>query len=542
MPQQVAFWLGLTLANSILLFVALKGMMRIEHYQFLPIIFLAEGLFLFLRWDRVWRWPTDWFSKTLLSFGTLVTLATLLSPSPRLASLGFICFCGSWLLTHRDRDYPQSLITLWPPLWLLFRLPSEAETALVFGLQSGSTFFASYILDYLDITHFRQGNVIEVAAGRLFVEEACSGVQSVFTLLFCAMFLIPLFRRSIWLLPLYLVVGAVWAMVMNLARIVTIAYALDTYNVDLSKGWQHELLGYICLAFSMLFLLATDRLLAVLFFPTPPTNVPFGGTNPLNLLWNTLFLTPSPISEEEGSSVQTRPAKPAKVSGWSTYLSGAAVGLLAVSLIGQGWQVANAGNNRTASSLESQWQPPPDLFRNTIPGLVVVGYRRETGSIDMPFGQISDVWDCRYNEVPCQIAFSQPYPEWHDLRICYRASAWKLVDSGILSSTSTTDWSAIKSEFSNNKPNFAYVYFSSLNLNSGTTIAAPTPGTFAAIYRLFERNIASQLNAETEKVAMIQLLVTTDGKMTPTLQEAFEQLHVQTRDILKNSYKPPVGN
>lgn len=544
MNKLAVAWTMLLLGNIVLLLASIRSMMALEYYQFLPVIFIAESLLIYFRWDRKWRAPTTRMAITLLAAGLIAACAAIFFFSPRWATLSFILISGSWFLSHYEGEGRATLITLWPPLWLFFRIPSEAESGLVFGLQQASSFLASSSLDLLGVIHHRQGNIIDLPAGTLFVEEACSGVQSVFTLLFCALFLIPLYHRSVWLVPFYVIAGAIWAMVLNLFRIVAIAVALDWYGMDLSKGWQHEVLGYFCLTLAIGMLLTTDRLLAVLFFPTPATNIPFGGVNPLNTVWNKLFaVNLGQLPEvDQGASNHKAAMRSNKSESISPVLSSTAIVFSLVVISLQSWILAREGAIQSQASLTATWRPSNNPFKS-ITGLEVISHKQVEGSIDMPFGQLSDVWECRFNQIPIQIAFSQPYPEWHDLRVCYRASAWRLMDSEeFLSAGGNEEWSAVQGELMDSKNRFGYVFFSGLALGSGEPLSVPPTGVLPALGRMIDKNISKRFGLHTERAAMVQLFITADGKMSRTLQEGLQKLHFETRSVLQAELKSALGN
>lgn len=551
MSKLHAFWLSVLVCNLILVFVAMRDMMAMDYYQFLPIIFLAEGLLLFFRWDREFRWPTSILSQCLIGLGLLVSLLSLPTGSSRLATLGFIAFAGAWLSSHRQEN-GKSLVALWPPLWLLFRLPSELESSLVFGLQEASSYMASSVLDLIGITHYRQGNIIELPAGELFVEEACSGVQSTFTLIFCAAFLVPLFHRSLWLLPIYVATSALWAVLLNLTRIVVIALGLDWFQVDLANGWQHEVLGYCCLFLAIVFLLSTDRLLAVVFFPVPASNFPLGGYNPINRVWNYMFSLPKEVVDNlpdfEGKSVaEARVGKTGSMTGakigignWMVRIVPIFAGLV---LLGQLYVFATSFSPKNAGEkLSVAWRPSAELLKDLVPGLEVIGHKQTTGSINMPFGQLSDIWECRYNNIPVQIALSQPYPEWHDLRVCYKATAWRLLDGLTVSDPNKPGWGGVRAEFLDAKDNYGTVFFSGVTADRGEPLDAPASGWTESIKRLVERNVGRRVGFAQPKAAMIQLFVVTEGKMSQTLQEAFQQLHWVSRERIREALSAAASN
>ena len=114
--------------------------------------------------------------------------------------------------------------------------PLDWDEDLIRGLQSLASRGCSPVLDVLGVRHLVEGNVLVLPGHRLLVAEACSGVNSLFTLLIAtALFVVGLgvpLVRSVLLLA-----GSVfWAGLMNMLRVVTVALAQSWCGVDLSCG------------------------------------------------------------------------------------------------------------------------------------------------------------------------------------------------------------------------------------------------------------------------------------------------------------------
>ncbi len=197
----------------------------------------------------------------------------------------------------------MGLALLVSTLLLVLRLPLNLDNQLTSGLQSATSVVASYLLDLMGIVHRLAGNVFFLKDGALFVEEACSGVQSIFTLLFCALMLVVWLRRSPALIPFYIVSAIVWALAMNIVRVTAIAVAQDWYGIDLAHGWKHEVLGYSCLVVAGLLLWSSDRFFLVAFFPVPRAEVRHAPANPIVNAWNQMFASIGGIASQESSEL-----------------------------------------------------------------------------------------------------------------------------------------------------------------------------------------------------------------------------------------------
>ena len=93
----------------------------------------------------------------------------------------------------------ENLKTLWPcslPLFVYLTLPFNMDVRLITTLQQYSAVYTSKLLDLAGLGHHMDGTVINVPVlGEYGIEQACSGVQSFFTLLLVAVIFIVHSRR-----------------------------------------------------------------------------------------------------------------------------------------------------------------------------------------------------------------------------------------------------------------------------------------------------------------------------------------------------------
>ncbi len=281
----------------ILLLIAAHGPLIIEylttlwqktHYQFFP---FAIGAFIWLLVTRRSQEPQRWtrLGKALIAADICCLAYGYYNASPWFAALGLVAVATAWALSYRDAGYSRSLGYLGLLLLLVIRLPLLYDEAVIQWLQRITTSISSKTLNRLELLHVREGNLIEFPGKQFLVEEACSGVQSLFTILFLAALVICLKRRSVIHGIALLASGILFAGIMNVTRVVTIAAAWEISAIDLSVGWLHDVLGYLCLAVAALLLMSTDAFLGFLSDPIPDIKRP-GPVgmfrNPLIMAWN----------------------------------------------------------------------------------------------------------------------------------------------------------------------------------------------------------------------------------------------------------------
>lgn len=554
--KQVAVLWAVVLAAPAPLFIAhLINLWPKDAYGYFPALLMALILLVGSRWDRVPRGPMSIAAFTLLFAGLLVILpGAAWMGSPWLGALSWILILGAFLLSNREKDpgsddesslqslqsrrqtaATRSLASIWLLSWMLLPLPMNLDQDLTTNLQRRTASFSSYLLDSLEVPHVALGNVFELAGGRLLVEEACSGVQSLFTVIFCSLLLIVAFRRSIILLPIYLASAIIFAALMNICRIVAIAWVQDRYGWDWAHGTQHAVLGYACLTVACALLISTDRLIRVLFYPTKPAIGDSTRINPLVEAWNSAFGQAEYTFDAH--EVANRPLVPNRT--WSLNAFYPAI-VVSVLLIGSQSAVLLMRAMRTqdeSSEPGAAFLAPPDKLPNeAVPTFVQTNHEVLHGRRDMPMGENADVWRGTISGFPVAVTLSQPYPEWHDLTVCYRGTGWTLNDQTVKTDSEYGDrWDYVLSRWVTSDGTYAYVWFSAFD-----EFGAEVPTiSYSLSYLTRERFTDGQskpgIYEKLGRVAMVQMIVETDAVLPPDTLQFLEENHLKSRDWLRKS-------
>ena len=256
------------------------------HYQFLPALLLGIGWLVWQRRPRTGVAASGLrLANPLLLAGLALFAAALLVSSPWLAAVAFVLSAGGLMMSPGTAWARRDWLPVWALLWLAVPPPLDWDEDLIGGLQSLASRGCSPLLDVLGVRHLVEGNVLVLPGHRLLVAEACSGVNSLFTLLSATALFVVVAQRPLVRAVLLLAASVFWAGLMNMLRVVTVTLAQSWCGVDLSAGWRHETLGFVTVGLALLLVASTDRLLAFLLGP-----IEFHGVrprrNPVSRAWN----------------------------------------------------------------------------------------------------------------------------------------------------------------------------------------------------------------------------------------------------------------
>jgi exosortase len=417
------------------------------HYQFAPLVPLGAAA-LAVRDSRrlgplvpgTQRWSVgllaaSWLLMALAAvlysplFGTLAALTTLLA------------LAQSW----GGARLVRAMLPAWAFLWVAVRPPLGLDLDLIYALQSVATWWSSPVLDLLGVFHVAAGHVIELADRRLLVEEACSGIYSLFVALTATLFYVLWVRRG-WLTSLLLFAAATaWVMVGNVVRIVTTAVLWSRVGVDINSGWKHELFGLLILVLTVGLILSTDNLVqGVLGAARRVWSEQLAWRS--RQAWNALRLRFAGKGARSGvgwtapglggggpgtraaHGEATDPGEPTRwpatrrvwLASWPVLAVFGLIGAGQLAVAARGALYAAPALERSLASLKAD-----DLPERVGP------YQREGFAVERNAaqgirGEHSRVWSYRSPRATAVVSADYPFVGWHEVTDCYRGLGWVL--------------------------------------------------------------------------------------------------------------------
>jgi exosortase len=541
------FWLGILALPLPLVGMYFFNLWFIDQYQFFVVLLLVIGILFYSRWNRNFEFPKRRWIQVITALGFAGSILASTIFSPWLAFLSFLLSITGFAICHKEKESTEgheplsagNLFYLTLPLWLCLRIPLNYDQQLTFGLQHLTAGVSSFCLDLLAIPHQVSGVIFDLASGKLFVEEACSGVQSLFALLCVSLLLLALNRRPVVLAPIYALAAIFSAALFNVVRVVSIAAAQEWYSLDLAHGWRHDLLGYSCLGGAILLLASFDRLFRVVFFPIPKDaevvqlqRIP----NPLKLTWNKLLSPVKSLTAKSKTAIQLSFPRwqwnlllICVIGSWSCQFVFGAQNLLRER---KAWVDGPVGGK------DIIWQPPETLFASE-QDLVVEGFQQFRNGEDLSRGQNTDIWMVLDTKTGLRhrVAISQPYYGFHDLCICYAGNGWRMGDRAISRqidpSFDSQNWDYVYSTWFNDNGTYAYLAFSGLNRDN--TPASVPDETLTDIFSN-RFSIGGNLNDQTKEFIMIQVWNTLDSPLSVEDQNALRDFHLRLRAIVSKQF------
>ena len=542
------FWLvvGLHLLVVLLNFFPLlfyfQRSWQLEHYQFFPIALIIFGYIFKERidWGQLVckKWVPIVCSIFLLgAFFAFVT--STYAYNHYLPSVGTFLVLGSLLCCLQDKETEGSLLPLWLLLVPLIRIPLNFDVTLISELQFFSAAFASNVLDVIGIANFTPGTVIQVVeqgqeAGvkKFDVERACSGVQSLYTLIFCTLTVAVWLRRSIIAGILLVLSGVFWSIVMNGVRIVICVAAYYWFDIDVYSGLRHEILGYVILLSAIGLIASTDALIA---FIISPIQVGSESRNILAWCWNRLVAGVNRFQHQHHTVELTAGARKIIVIlvvagvGLVNVASGALfvnsmlnnefVGIVRVDELGITTDDVPERIEGGQVSVDDAGSP---IYRTWT--LVDESMENETRNANSTYGPYSTGWVYRQrpeNE-EIQVSLDYTFLGWHELKVCYRAQGWK-VDRVVLTDD---EWNPVELYLYRDTGEKGYCIFSIFD-HQGESLQ-PLSDNLGFFWLRLKNRINRELSTTT--TFQIQCMIQGFNEIPKSRIEGTRELHMKLRE------------
>jgi len=489
----VVAYLVAVLSQTPMLYLYGKRLVAEPHYHSVLFAIVATIAIAFIRWPRnqAVQLQKSATSNTLLVLALFSIVLSVIWIQPWMSALATMLIVTSFLARVPDTETNgQSLWYASLPLYVFLYLPFGMDRNLVTTLQAYSASYTSRLLDLVNVGHHMSGTVLNVPNMQQFgIEQACSGVQSFFTLILVAVvysvfnrqvkapnkgvailsFLsgiiclmirtipkatagidMPVFWSSLLFLlaislmlyafigfrtTLLVMSGVFWAIFMNTIRIMAIPVSMKFFNFDLSEGNAHMFLGYASLIIGIVLILSTDQLIMFFFGPVQDAEESGQFGRVIGKMWNGLIPGSTNPATIRGRGKRGRQPVPASIQKALWIFAS----IMVVAGIWQSWDVRQcmlqADKKLSVRSFDGDVTVPfseGDIPKE-IENWTQVNFRTDTRNRGSDFGERSDVWQYKAPSCYAVASLDQTFPGWHELTTCYTNTGWKIISRKALS-------------------------------------------------------------------------------------------------------------
>ena len=378
-----------------------------EEYQFFPIAILAAA---YLAWDRLREIPLTEPPRTSLRStapvlliawvalcGGLLYLRLMGAVSTWLVLAAMVWWVGGWRLLKALLPAGILLLVIIPP-------PGHLEDMIGTRLRLFAVRASCHILDILSIQNYAYGSVIDIPGHQLLIEEACSGINSLMSVIAFSLLYGLWQRKRPLVVAMLTAIGIGFVLCANIVRITFGAVLVHYWKIDILSGTPHALLGMVLFAMSATVLVSFDRLLILLGISHVAHQAPTTDRPARDTFRKLLGLA-------------SRGGVPGAATWWTAAVAFFVLGIAMQVRVGHAWTRSRVGDSAVFSmpARIGDWKRMDDQA-------AAMGHP-ETDSIKSKF------WLYRNGNLTAAVAMAYPFDGFHDATICYRSSGWDIRES-----------------------------------------------------------------------------------------------------------------
>jgi exosortase len=330
----------------------------------------------------------------------LLALASFLLVSPFLAGLAFFMTSAALAAAKGQADgdeapawsLPALSLFLIPPPMMLDQEMQQLLAGLAARLSQGW-------LDAMQVLHVVQGAIVATPEKRFFVDDACSGTNSMLVAICVALIVCSFHRRSFGHTAALLVTAGLISITSNVLRICLVIGGLHFWGLELDHGWIHDAVGVAFFLLDLFLVWSADHGLHFIINGRPAG-----------------FRS----SSWDNEAIHHRPAAiPAAFSRLS----------LCVAVIGTALLVGPEilALSQPAHFAVTRPQAGPDEFQmpEQLAGWVRNGDKPVENSMIGNLGVRNQVWVYHKGGLEAFVAVNFPFLGFHDTRLCYTGQGWQ---------------------------------------------------------------------------------------------------------------------
>jgi len=205
-----------------------------------------------------------WTGVAVILAGLLVLLLGVYGAELFLSRLSLVIVLVGLVLSFGGWPLLKELRFALAVLLLAIPIPAILFNQITIPLQVLASKLASALLPLFGVPVLREGNIIELAAMKLEVAEACSGIRSLMSLFTLAVFYGYLLEKSVPRRVLLALISIPIAIAANAARILCTGLCVQYWDAEKAMGFFHEFSGGVMFLVSLACLIVFHRVLSLI--------------------------------------------------------------------------------------------------------------------------------------------------------------------------------------------------------------------------------------------------------------------------------------
>jgi len=255
------------------------------------------------------------------------------------SQLSFLFLLAGLVIVFRGWPLFRAILFPWAFLILMVPLPNLILQRITFPMQMLASKVSTFMLETVHVPVLREGNIIKLAARPLYVAKACSGINSLLSLLTLSIIYGYLMEDRRWVRTVLACAAVPIALADNSFRIFVTALLVQYWNPDKAEGAFHEVQGLLTFIGSLALLFGLHSLINMVWKKTPENELKAmqtreGATRPrghgpvsassLRFLIPALLMLATAVGLEAHSQNEVSPprqllaALPAMIGGWNS--------------------------------------------------------------------------------------------------------------------------------------------------------------------------------------------------------------------------------
>lgn len=227
--------------------------------------FFTVPIILYMGWLKREKFIEEqgWHKTGLacMILATALYIVSLQLQIPSFIAIAMVMTVGSAVLYLSGYRMLREMFIPLLLLVLLIPIPDQLLSMVTASLQLKVSQASELIVNVFGIPLFREGNVLHIPQKSFQVVDACSGIRSLVSLVTLSLILGYFSLKNPWFIGILVLLSVPVAVLVNVLRVAGLVLAFHYFQLDLSAGSQHTIMGLALFGIALAVLFMLQRML-----------------------------------------------------------------------------------------------------------------------------------------------------------------------------------------------------------------------------------------------------------------------------------------